>query len=127
MLDYNGTLACDGCLLPGVTEALQHIAKDLEIHVVTGNTYGDAELHLKKLPCTFELLPPGAGQDVLKLQYLQRLGPAQPRASATVATTDSWWRRLPSASLSFKRRELPLRLCVSPKSFVLISSQLCVS
>ena len=35
VLDYNGTLACDGKLLDGVKEELVHLSESLEIHVLT--------------------------------------------------------------------------------------------
>jgi soluble P-type ATPase len=40
LLDYNGTLARDGKLLPGVKERLERLAGELEIHVVTADTFG---------------------------------------------------------------------------------------
>jgi soluble P-type ATPase len=36
--DYNGTLACDGALLPGVAEVLGRLAGSLAIHLVTADT-----------------------------------------------------------------------------------------
>lgn len=40
VLDYNGTLGCDGDLLPGVRELLVRLGGHLDIHVVTGDTFG---------------------------------------------------------------------------------------
>ena len=40
--DYNGTLAHDGRLLPGVAAALAALAADLRVHVVTADTHGGA-------------------------------------------------------------------------------------
>ena len=37
ILDYNGTLAADGSLLPGVAERLEILAKHLEIHILTAD------------------------------------------------------------------------------------------
>jgi soluble P-type ATPase len=42
VLDYNGTLALDGRLLPGVAEALRRLHRTLEIHVLTADTFGTA-------------------------------------------------------------------------------------
>ncbi|MEK6290565.1 MAG: hypothetical protein V4793_04085 [Paraburkholderia tropica] len=42
VLDFNGTLAVDGRLLDGVGPRLAALARELDLHVVTGNTYGDA-------------------------------------------------------------------------------------
>ena len=38
--DVNGTLALDGQLLPGVVEALRALGQQLEIHLLTADTYG---------------------------------------------------------------------------------------
>ena len=71
--DFNGTLACDGVLLPGVTDALWLLAEPLELHVVTADTFGKAREALAGLPCELVILPQG-GQDVAKRRYLESLG-----------------------------------------------------
>jgi soluble P-type ATPase len=76
VLDYNGTLACDGELLPGVAEALTVLAKDLEIHVLTADTFGKAQARLKGLPCQLLVLPTNR-QDVGKLIHVRNLGAAE--------------------------------------------------
>jgi soluble P-type ATPase len=57
VLDYNGTLAIDGRLLPGVADALLDLAPSLRIHVVTADTFGLAKAELAGLPV--ELLEAG--------------------------------------------------------------------
>ena len=47
VLDYNGTLAAGGKLLPGVAERLRTLTKSLQIHVLTADTYGGAKGNLK--------------------------------------------------------------------------------
>lgn len=74
VLDFNGTLACDGALLPGVGEALAALAADLRIHVVTADTHGSAARELQGLPVSVEVL--GAGhQTAAKRAFAERLGP----------------------------------------------------
>jgi soluble P-type ATPase len=73
LLDFNGTLACNGELLGGVSEALTGLAGQLRIHVLTGDTFGKAKDALANLPCEFRILP-ATGQDLAKLHYLQTLG-----------------------------------------------------
>lgn len=46
VLDYNGTLAVAGKILPGVAERLRALADILHIHVITADTYGGAEKSL---------------------------------------------------------------------------------
>ena len=74
VLDYNGTLACDGELIEGVADSLRALAGDLRIHVVTADTFGKAASGLEGLPCELAVLP-AEKQDVGKLAYIQRLGP----------------------------------------------------
>jgi len=69
ILDYNGTIACDGELIRGVKERLEAIAKKLCIHVVTADTFGMAKQRLAEIPCTLAILQ-GSREDVEKLNYL---------------------------------------------------------
>ncbi len=74
VLDFNGTLAIDGRLLEGVESRLAALALELDIHVVTGNTYGDARDHLHHCPMEVVCLP-AEGQALAKREYVRRLGP----------------------------------------------------
>jgi soluble P-type ATPase len=76
VLDYNGTLAVDGALVPGVTERLEQLASRIQVHVVTADTFGRAAAALEALPCSLTILPAGA-QDQAKLAHVQRLDPAR--------------------------------------------------
>jgi soluble P-type ATPase len=73
VLDFNGTLACDGILSDGVLALLVRLSRDLEIHVVTANTHGNAAAACKGLPCRLVVLPEG-DQDVSKRDYVRTLG-----------------------------------------------------
>ncbi len=79
VLDFNGTLALDGELLPGAAERLQSLAAQLHIFVVTADTFGRARQRLAGLPCELTILPPGA-QDEAKLAFVQSLGAASTAA-----------------------------------------------
>jgi soluble P-type ATPase len=74
VLDYNGTLACEGELLAGVRERLIALAGTLRIHILTGDTFGKAREQLVGLPCDLCILPVD-DQDRRKLEFIQRLGP----------------------------------------------------
>lgn len=73
VLDYNGTLACDGQLLPGVRERLQLLSDNLQVHVVTADTFGQAKEALSGVACTLSILSPGK-QTEAKLAYIRQLG-----------------------------------------------------
>ncbi len=79
VLDYNGTLAVDGELLPGVADSLAALAPRLAIHVVTADTFGTVGQIFRATPYEVVLLPPG-NQAQAKEALVTRLGP-----SATVA------------------------------------------
>jgi soluble P-type ATPase len=73
VLDYNGTLAQDGRLLRGVRGRLARIARVLQIHVVTGDTFATARRALRGLPCRLVVLA-ARDQDGAKRRYVLRLG-----------------------------------------------------
>jgi P-type E1-E2 ATPase len=71
--DYNGTLARDGVLLPGVAAALRVMADEVQIHVVTADTFGQATGQLVGLPLRLTVIS-AASQTEAKLAYVLRLG-----------------------------------------------------
>jgi soluble P-type ATPase len=73
VMDYNGTLAVDGRLEDGVREALVALSTDLEIHVITADTFGLAAEQLQESPVQLTVLPPG-NQDVAKRDFVNQLG-----------------------------------------------------
>ena len=73
VMDYNGTMACDGRLIDGVREKLETLCHQLEIHVLTADTFGKARSELAGVPTALSILPE-AGQDQGKLEYVRRLG-----------------------------------------------------
>lgn len=50
ILDYNGTIALDGRLLPGVVPRLEALSRQLSISVITADTHGTAARHCAGLP-----------------------------------------------------------------------------
>jgi len=73
VLDYNGTLALDGWLLPGVAQSLQNLSDQLAIHVLTADTFGFCASELRGLPLTLSVIP-SAQQDEHKKTYVEVLG-----------------------------------------------------
>lgn len=73
VLDYNGTLALDGNLLPGVGRILKELSDDVQIHVLTADTLGQCEMELSGLPVTIHIIN-GSPEDKAKLDYVQMLG-----------------------------------------------------
>jgi soluble P-type ATPase len=71
--DYNGTMACDGSLIDGVEALVRTIAQDLEVHVVTADTFGRVAQTVEDLPVSLHILGPKA-QDLAKQAYVTALG-----------------------------------------------------
>ncbi len=74
VLDYNGTLALDGTLLPGVAERIKALANTLTVHVLTADTVGSAQRALATLPCVISIIACSGEEDKAKCLYLERLG-----------------------------------------------------
>ena len=73
VLDYNGTLALDGELCPGVEPLLKALAESLSLHVLTADTHGSVARRLAHLPYLVHIL--GTGEETqAKLQYVRQLG-----------------------------------------------------
>lgn len=71
--DYNGTLALDGRMIPGVAEVITTLAPQIEVHIVTADTFGLAKAQLAGLPVTLTILPADR-QAEGKLDYVRKLG-----------------------------------------------------
>ncbi|MFZ0928058.1 MAG: ATPase P [Syntrophobacteraceae bacterium] len=74
VLDYNGTLACDGNLIAGVRERLELLSKRLGLHVLTADTFGSVGKELALLPCRVSVIP-RQNQVLAKAEYIRGLGP----------------------------------------------------
>jgi len=73
VLDFNGTLACDGRLIEGVRERVRALSERLEIHVLTADTFGQVGAEIEGMCCTLSIIP-GRHEAEAKLQYIQKLG-----------------------------------------------------
>ena len=73
ILDFNGTLAIDGKLMVGVGERLNALAADLQIHIVTADTFGHAAEAVQGVRAKLNILGPVA-QAEAKLVYIKALG-----------------------------------------------------
>lgn len=74
VMDYNGTLAVDGELEPGVQKDLARLSRKLTLHVITADTFGKVRSRIEGIDCVLSILPPDR-QDQGKLEYVKRLNP----------------------------------------------------
>jgi soluble P-type ATPase len=73
VLDYNGTLAQDGQLFDSVKKLLNELADQLELHIVTADTFGNAKSNLDKVRCRLTVLS-DHDQAEAKQQFICKLG-----------------------------------------------------
>lgn len=73
VLDFNGTLAVDGKLLPGAAERLNSLARDLGVHILTADTFGTVRDACRSINGTITVLSPGTGAPE-KEAFVRRLG-----------------------------------------------------
>lgn len=95
VLDYNGTLALDGNLLPAVEEQLQRLATQLEIHILTADTFGRVREACAHLPAKIRIVGPVEGNQE-KEEIIKQLG-----AEHVVAIGNGYndWRMMQSSGL----------------------------
>ncbi|MEJ2761673.1 MAG: ATPase P [Gammaproteobacteria bacterium] len=74
VLDYNGTLAQDGRLLAGVAGRLGLLGRDLHLHVLTADTFGNARAELAAIPDIRLAILDTQGQAEAKRDHVQKLG-----------------------------------------------------
>ena len=72
VLDYNGTIASGGTVAPEIKERIIRLAGDLDIHVVTADTFGSAARELSGLPLRLEIID-DSGQGEQKEALVRRL------------------------------------------------------
>lgn len=73
VLDFNGTLACDGKLIDGVRERVRALRESLHIHVLTADTFGRVGSEIAGMDCILSIIP-RAKEAEAKLQYIRDLG-----------------------------------------------------
>jgi soluble P-type ATPase len=73
VLDYNGTLAIDGRIQPGVSSRLSQIKDYLRIHILTADTFGTVRTTFSQTDYTVHILPAG-NECLAKAEYVRGLG-----------------------------------------------------
>ena len=73
VLDYNGTLACDGKLLEGVRERLSVLSENVDVHIITADTFGLVRTELKGVSCCIQILE-RSNEATQKENFIETLG-----------------------------------------------------
>ncbi len=74
VFDYNGTIAIDGVLIPGVKEAIRSLSGRVVCHVITADTFGFVTQQVSDIDCEVVIIPAG-DQARQKQQFIAGLGP----------------------------------------------------
>jgi P-type E1-E2 ATPase len=80
VLDVNGTLALDGYLLPGVEDRLQILRSQLDVYLLSADTYGELGRTAKRLGVSATRLRAGEDESGQKTSFVKKL-----RTDAVVA------------------------------------------
>ncbi len=72
VLDYNGTIACDGHLIPGVRDRLEALSKSVAIHILTADTFGSVQKEMTGIPCEVVVIGK-ENQTQAKADYVRQL------------------------------------------------------
>ena len=72
VLDYNGTLALDGRIQPGVSSRLSQLKQLMNIHILTADTYGTVRSTFGQTDFTVHVLPAG-DERAAKANYVRAL------------------------------------------------------
>jgi soluble P-type ATPase len=73
VLDYNGTLAFDGKLIKEAGKIINKLSKDIEVHIITANTFGLVKKELTGINCNLHIIPKDE-QSSAKLNFIKKLG-----------------------------------------------------
>lgn len=73
VLDYNGTIARDGVLLPAAAERIARLSRLTQVYVLTADTYGTVESQCSGLGVTVKTFPQ-AGAAACKADIVRELG-----------------------------------------------------
>ena len=92
VLDMNGTLALDGQLLPGVRERLELLSAQLEIWLISADTYGTLSTIAPTLKVTLRRMEPQA-DTAQKGALIEELGATQVAAIGNGANDADMLRR----------------------------------
>ena len=70
--DVNGTLAVDGVLMEGIKDSISKLSNQVEIHLLTADTFGKGTEIANSLGVKFAILKPGNEREQ-KAAYIRKL------------------------------------------------------
>ena len=71
--DYNGTIAKDGIVLPGIKELFSSLGREYSLHVITADTFGSVKKQLEGYGASIKILS-GKDHTKEKADFIRSLG-----------------------------------------------------
>ncbi|WOE69204.1 haloacid dehalogenase [Hydrogenimonas thermophila] len=71
--DYNGTIAKDGKLAPGIKDIFKLLSENYNVHVITADTFGTVKKELESVDITVKILS-SSNHTQEKGEYIKTLG-----------------------------------------------------
>lgn len=73
VFDYNGTVALDGFMPEQVKKMIIRLSQDLNIYIITADTYGNVREQCKDMPVSIETFAEG-NATIYKKQFIEKIG-----------------------------------------------------
>lgn len=73
VMDYNGTVAKDGKVIDGVRERLRVLSKDLNVYILTADTFGTVYSEFENSPIDIKVMD-SDNSAINKRRYVEALG-----------------------------------------------------
>lgn len=103
VFDFNGTIARDGVLIPGVQSEMNRWADQVTLHVITADTFGFVKRELTGIECILTVIPE-KDQARSKLNYIIGLDPDQTLCVGNGAN-DEWMLRAAAIGIAVMQTE----------------------
>jgi soluble P-type ATPase len=76
VLDFNGTIASDGVIDPGIKDKIEELSQKIKVYILSADTRGNLGEITKHMRVEVVKIPPGNGSEA-KRQFLQRIDPSK--------------------------------------------------
>lgn len=73
VLDYNGTIACDGKVLKQVKEKLAHLSRNLDIYILTADTFGTVRDEFIDSPVNIVIIGDNSTGIEFKKKFIEKI------------------------------------------------------
>ncbi|HKL13796.1 MAG TPA: HAD hydrolase family protein [Halanaerobiales bacterium] len=73
VLDFNGTVAKDGKIINGVKDKLDKLSKNIQIHILTSDTFGTVQEQFSDNKINIEIIDSEVGSIDYKKEFIKKL------------------------------------------------------